>query len=88
MLIGALVVIYIYNKDREKEIAILNDKLKDLEKKEIIVDRYSDDIDDIKKLEQEIFGQENKINEVGKQVSEVTDLLIKNKEKIDKLENE
>lgn len=52
-----------------------------------MVSCYSSELPKIKELKQKIMGQENKIEEFSTQIQEVTNLLVSNKEKLDKLQN-
>lgn len=84
MLLGG--VIYL-NTIKDKEIDNLTIKLADIKEKEDMVSSYSSELPKIKELKQKIMGQENKIEEFSTQIQEVTNLLVSNKEKLDKLQN-
>lgn len=79
-------VIYL-NTIKDKEIDNLTIKLDDIKEKEAMVSCYSSELPKIKELKQKIMGQENKIEEFSTQIQEVTNLLVSNKEKLDKLQN-
>lgn len=79
-------VIYL-NTVKDKEIDNLNTRLNDIKEKEEKVLSYSSELPKIKELKQKIMGQENKKEEFSTQIQEVTNLLISNKEKLDKLQN-
>ena len=84
MLLGG--VIYL-NTIKDKEIDNLTIRLDDIKEKEDMVSSYSSELPKIKELKQKIMGQENKIEEFSTQIQEVTNLLVSNKEKLDKLRN-
>lgn len=84
MLLGG--VIYL-NTIKDKEIDNLTIRLDDIKEKEDMVSSYSSELPKIKELKQKIMGQENKIEEFSTQIQEVTNLLVNNKEKLDKLQN-
>lgn len=84
MLLGG--VIYL-NTIKDKEIDNLTIRLDDIKEKEDMVSCYSSELPKIKELKQKIMGQENKIEEFSTQIQEVTNLLVSNKEKLDKLQN-
>ena len=84
MLLGG--VIYL-NTIKDKEIDNLTIRLDDIKEKEDMVSIYRSELPKIKELKQKIMGQENKIEEFSTQIQEVTNLLVSNKEKLDKLQN-
>lgn len=84
MLLGG--VIYL-NTIKDKEIDNLTIRLDDIKEKEDMVSSYSSELPKIKELKQKIMGQENKIEEFSTQIQEVTNLLVSNKDKLDKLQN-
>lgn len=84
MLLGG--VIYL-NTIKDKEIDNLTIKFADIKEKEDMVSSCSSELPKIKELKQKIMGQENKIEEFSTQIQEVTNLLVSNKEKLDKLQN-
>ena len=88
LLLTILIIAIIYlNSLKQKEIDSLNVMLKDIEEKEELVASDSEELPKIKELKQKIMGQEYKIEEFSKQIQEVTNLLIENKNKLDKLQN-
>lgn len=88
LILVILVVAIIYlNNLKQKEIDDLNVMLQDIEEKEELVASYNEELPKIKDLKQKIMGQEYKIEEFSKQIQEVTNLLIENKNKLDKLQN-
>ena len=81
--------IYLYNKNnyQEEYLDILETKLEERKKQEEFIEKHKKDLETIKILKQEILGQENKLQEFSKQLNSFTEILIKNQEKLDKLES-
>ena len=86
MLLIASTILYLVNLDKKNKIKELNQELQEYKDKEEIVNSYAEDLETIETLKQETAGQENKIKELGEQVQNATDLLVKNKEKRDNME--
>ncbi|MGN1342206.1 MAG: hypothetical protein ACI4VL_03140 [Bacilli bacterium] len=88
MILVILVVAIIYlNNLKQKEIDDLNVMLQDIEEKEELVASYNEELPKIKDLKQKIMGQEYKIEEFSKQIQDVTNLLMENRNKLDELQN-
>lgn len=88
LILAILVVSIIYlNNLKQKEIDDLNVMLQEIEEKEELVANYNEELPKIKDLKQKIMGQEYKIEEFSKQIQDVTNLLMENRNKLDKLQN-
>lgn len=88
LILVILVVAIIYlNNLKQKEIDDLNVMLQDIEEKEELVASYNEELPKIKDLKQKIMGQEYKIEEFSKQIQDVTNLLMENRNKLDELQN-
>ena len=81
--------IYLYNKNnyQEEYLDILETKLEERKKQEEFIEKHKKDLETIKILKQEILGQENKLQEFSKQLNSFTEILIKNQERLKKLES-
>lgn len=81
--------IYLHNKNnyQENRLETLETKLEERKRQEEFIEKHKKDLDTIKILKQEILGQQNKLQELSKQLNSFTEILIKNQEKLDKLES-
>ena len=81
--------IYLHNKNnyQENRLETLETKLEERQRPEEFIEKHKKDLDTIKILKQEILGQQNKLQELSKQLNSFTEILIKNQEKLDKLES-
>ena len=81
--------IYLYDKNnyQEEYLEILETKLEERKKQEEFIEKHKKDLETIKILKQEILGQENKLQEFSKQLNSFTEILIKNQERLKKLES-
>lgn len=81
--------IYLHNKNnyQENRLETLEIKLEERKRQEEFIEKHKKDLDTIKILKQEILGQQNKFQELSKQLNSFTEILIKNQEKLDKLES-
>lgn len=81
--------IYLYNKNnyQENRLETLETKLEERKRQEVFIEKHKKDLDTIKILKQEILGQQNKLQELSKHLNSFTEILIKNQEKLDKLES-
>lgn len=81
--------IYLHNKNnyQENRLETLEIKLEERKRQEEFIEKHKKDLDTIKILKQEILGQQNKLQELSKQLNSFTEILIKNQEKLDKLES-
>ena len=81
--------IYLHNKNnyQENRLETLESKLEERNRQEEFIEKHKKDLDTIKILKQEILGQQNKLQELSKQLNSFTEILIKNQEKLDKLES-
>lgn len=85
ILIILIITFYFLNNKQKKEVDNLNDKIASITEKEKLISKYNDELPKIKDYKQKIMGQETKIETLGSQVQNITDLLIKNKNKLDNL---
>lgn len=80
--------IYLYkeNGDQKQHLKQLEVNLEEKMKKEQLIIKYKEDLSTIKELKQEILGQQAKLNEFNIQLTNFTETLVKNQEKLNKLE--
>lgn len=83
-----ITTIYFYqeNINQEKTIKKLEIKLEKRKENEQLISKYQSDLETIKTLKQEILGQQKKLEEFNIQIQEFTNILIKNQEKLNVLE--
>ena len=81
--------IYLYQENTYKETILkeTQEKLKIRKEQEKFVKVHKADLNTIKSLKQEILGQQLKLEEYQNQISNFTEILIKNKEKLEELES-
>lgn len=87
LLLIATIYLYQENTSQEKNLNKLESKLEIRKQQEEFVSKHQEDLTTIKTLKQEILGQQHKLEEFNKQISSFTETLIKNQEKLDKLES-
>lgn len=80
--------IYLYkeNGDQKQHLKQLEVNLEEKIEKEQLIIKYKEDLSTIKELKQEILGQQAKLNEFNIQLTNFTETLVKNQEKLNKLE--
>lgn len=87
----ALIIISIYlckvNRDQKQHLKQLEVNLEEKKEKEQLIIKYKEDLSTIKELKQEILGQQAKLNEFNIQLTNFTETLVKNQEKLSKLES-
>ena len=71
------------NHKKTEQINQLKANISKIENEEKMIEIYKNDIQTIKELKQEILGQEQKQEEMKKQIIEFTNLIEENKEKIE-----
>ena len=71
------------NHKKTEQIKQLKANISKIENEEKMIEIYKNDIKTIKELKQEILGQEQKQEEMKKQIIEFTNLIEENKEKIE-----
>lgn len=80
--------IYLYkeSRDQKQHLKHLEVNLEEKKAKEQLIIKYKEDLSTIKELKQEILGQQAKLNEFNIQLTNFTETLVKNQEKLNKLE--
>lgn len=86
-LIISNICIYNINNHQENHLKELEKTLEEKNKQNEFINNHKQDLETIKSLKQEILGQQNKLEEFGKQIDSFTKTLIENQEKLDKLES-
>ena len=84
IILSIIVLILVYmNHKKTEQINQLKANISKIENEEKMIEIYKNDIQTIKELKQEILGQEQKQEEMKKQIIEFTNLIEENKEKIE-----
>ena len=84
IILSIIVLILVYmNHKKTEQIKQLKANISKIENEEKMIEIYKNDIKTIKELKQEILGQEQKQEEMKKQIIEFTNLIEENKEKIE-----
>lgn len=87
ILTGTSIYLYQENTYQETVLKEKSEKLKIREEQEQFVKEHKEDLNTIKTLKQEILGQQHKLEEYENQIVNFTDILIKNQDKLEKLES-
>lgn len=87
ILTGTSIYLYQENTYQETILKETQEKLKIRKEQEQFVKVHKEDLNTIKSLKQEILGQQHKLEEYQNQISNFTEILIKNKEKLEELES-
>lgn len=87
LLLASSIYFYCKRNYLSQELVGLQEKLDIRKSQERFVEEHQEDLNTIKELKQEILGQQHKWGEYGRQIDEMTKILIQNQEKLDQLES-
>lgn len=78
--------LYFFRVSAKRQLEDVREQKMQVNSQRKFIETHNDDLVTIKELKQEILGQETKLKEFSTQIKVITEILIKNQEKLEELE--